>query len=345
VGLRLAALAALVLVLPAGVQAKDAPTGRITVMTRNLYLGADLTPLFQPQPVTDLLTNTGKLWAAVQANDFAARAQAVAKEIAAARPDVVGLQEAPLYRSDEPWDGPFTPAEKVELDYLQVLLAATKQAGVEYRVAGSFEGTDAELPLGLPPVKDIRFTDRIAVLVRKDSQVKVRDVVAGAYGASVAVSVAGSSLPVRRGFVSIGMRLGKTKFRLVDTHLEAFDPRVLQGQQLLAGTKDTQVPMILLGDFNSGPGGDRTVYDAFTGAGFQDAWLEAHPGDATSVTCCHADDLRDPSPALRSRIDLVVLKGDVRAVSASIVGAAPSTRVNGLWPSDHAGTVATLQLG
>lgn len=346
--LRAAVLAA-VLLLPAAAQArpaKEAPPNQITVMTRNLYLGADLSPLFRPQTVQELLTNTGKLWTAVQANDFAARAAAIAKELAASRPDIVGLQEAPLYRSDEPWDGPFTPAEKVELDYLQVLLAAAKKAGVEYRVAGKLDATDAELPLGLPPVKDIRFTDRVAMLVRADSKVKVRDVDVGTYSSLFSVSVAGATLPVRRGYVSIGMKLGTTKFRVVDTHLEAFSPpvRAAQGQQLLAGTTGTQVPMILLGDFNSGPGTDRTVYDAFMGAGYQDGWLQAHPGD-TSLTCCHKDDLHDADATLHSRIDLVVLKGNVRALTAGIVGEESRDRVSGLWPSDHAGTVATLRLG
>jgi endonuclease/exonuclease/phosphatase family metal-dependent hydrolase len=338
------------LLLPAAAQArpaKEAPPNQITVMTRNLYLGTDLTPLFAAKTLNEILVGTGRAWAEIETNNFPARAQAIAKEIQQSRPDVVGLQEATLYRSDTPFDGPITPGEKVELDYVTVLLAALKKVGLEYRTAGIFDGTDAELPLGLPPTKDIRFTDRIAVLVRGDSKVKVRDVIVGAYGTSLGVPVLGQTLPVRRGFVSIGMKLGNTKFRLVNTHLEAFNPQVraAQGQQLLAGTKDSQVPMILLGDFNSGPGGDRTVYDAFLAAGFQDGWLQAHAGDTTSLTCCHKDDLRDADATLKSRIDLVVLKGNVRALTAGIVGEESRDRTNGLWPSDHAGTVATLRFG
>jgi endonuclease/exonuclease/phosphatase family metal-dependent hydrolase len=152
---------------------------------------------------------------------------------------------------------------------------------------------------------------------------------------------------VRRGYVSVGLKLGKTKFRFVDTHLEAYSRpiKALQGQQLIAGTKDSQVPMILLGDFNSGPGGDPAVYDAFMAAGFQDGWLQAHPGD-TSLTCCHKDDLHDADATLHERVDLVILKGNVRALTAGIVGEETRDRTaGGLWPSDHAGTVATLRIG
>jgi hypothetical protein len=34
----------------------------------------------------------------------------------------------------------------------------------------------------------------------------------------------------------------------------------------------------------------------------------------------------------------------VRRIRSSIVGARASERVGGLWPSDHAGVVATLRL-
>src|SRR5262249_46142111 len=45
------------------------------------------------------------------------------------------------------------------------------------------------------------------------------------------------------------------------------------------------------------------------------------------------------------RIDYVLTHGGVQAVSMKVVGASPSDRTaSGLWPSDHAGIVATLQI-
>lgn len=344
----LAALAVAAALAAAASDAAPAKGGELNVMTRNVYLGADLTPLFAARSLNEVLVTAAAVWAQVQANNFQARARALAAEIAAAKPDVVGLQEASLYRTDTPFDGPITPAETVAQDFAQILLDALKARGEDYRVVATFEGTDAELPVGLPPTMDVRFTDRISMLVRADAArrgIRVRNAVVGTYGVSLGVPVAGITLPVRRGWIAATINVRGTKIVVVDTHLEAFNPQVraAQGQQLLAGAAPTKVPIVLLGDFNSGPGGDATVYDAFRAAGFEDAWTQVH-GTAPGLTCCFADDLRSTAKPLSSRIDLVLHKNGVRATRVDVIGEAPGDRVSGLWPSDHAGVVATLQL-
>jgi endonuclease/exonuclease/phosphatase family metal-dependent hydrolase len=349
VALAVVAVLATTIAAAGGADARRAATPTsIMVMTRNAYLGADIAKLFTPKTLNEVLVAAGGVWADVQANSFQTRARALAAEIATHKPDVVGLQEVPLYRTDTPFDGPITPAETVAQDFLQMLLDALKARGHEYRAAGVFEGTDAELPVGFPPQMDVRFTDRIAVIVRGDAArrgIRVRNVTVGTYGASLGVPVAGQTLPVRRGWVTTVLGIGKKTVVVVDTHLEAFnaDARAAQGQQLLAGIAPTQVPIALLGDFNSGPGGNTAVYDAFRSGGFEDAWTQAR-GTDPGLTCCHKDDLRDPDAALRSRIDLVLVKNGLRATKAEVLGEAPGDRVGNLWPSDHAGVVATLRL-
>ena len=111
---------------------------RVTVMTQNLFLGADLNPIFRAPSLFALFAAVGGAWNSVQANDFPARAQALADEIAAARPDLVGLQEATLYRTDVPPDGPATPAETVAYDYLQLLVDALAQRGLSYEPVSVF---------------------------------------------------------------------------------------------------------------------------------------------------------------------------------------------------------------
>src|SRR5919198_5885008 len=143
---------------------------RVTVMTQNLFLGADLNPIFRAPSLFALFAAVGGAWTSVQANDFPARAQALADEIAAARPDLVGLQEATLYRTDVPPDGPATPAETVAYDFIQILQDALAQRGLSYENVGTFEGTDVELPAGLPPLLDVRFTDRVTLLARSDER-------------------------------------------------------------------------------------------------------------------------------------------------------------------------------
>ena len=97
-------------------------------MTRNLYLGTDLTPILTAPSQPALFAAVAAAWAQVQSNDFPARAQALADEIAAAEPDLVGLQEAMLFRTDVPPDGPATPAETVAYDFVDLLVAALAQA-------------------------------------------------------------------------------------------------------------------------------------------------------------------------------------------------------------------------
>src|SRR5262245_9737399 len=185
----LKALAVLAAVAALAVPAAQAghPNGsarEITVMTRNLYLGTDLTPIFSAPSPPALYAAVGAAWAQVQANDFPARAEAIADEIAAAEPDLVGLQEAMLFRTDVPPDGPATPAETVAYDFVDLLVAALAQRGLDYAPAASFTGTDAELPAGLPPTKDVRLTDRVVVLVRADdrtSELKVSNPDSGRY--------------------------------------------------------------------------------------------------------------------------------------------------------------------
>jgi hypothetical protein len=52
------------------------------------------------------------------------RAEALADEIVRASPDLVGLQEAALFRTQIPADGPATPATNVSYDFIQILIDA-----------------------------------------------------------------------------------------------------------------------------------------------------------------------------------------------------------------------------
>ena len=70
---------------------------------------------------------------------------------------------------------------------------------------------------------------------------------------------------------------------------------------------------------------------------------QARPGDP-GFTCCQDADLLNPTSKLSERIDLVLFRGNFSAIHADIVGDNPANRTSsGLWPSDHAGVVATLQ--
>ncbi|HYX89538.1 MAG TPA: hypothetical protein VE753_09230 [Gaiellaceae bacterium] len=139
---------------------------QVTVMMQNVYLGTDLKPIFlAPNPFAVFAAGEAG-WAQVRSNDFPDRAEAIADEIAAAKPDLVGLQEVMLFRTDVPPDGPATPAETVAFDYLELLLDALADRGLSYEPVSVYSGGDAELPAELPPTLDVRMTDHAVVLAR-----------------------------------------------------------------------------------------------------------------------------------------------------------------------------------
>src|SRR5512140_3615829 len=110
-----------------------APMG---VLTRNLYLGADLTPVIQAADAQQFLAATTAVWAMVNRNDFHVRARAIAEEVAWTRPALIGLQEAYTWRVQDPGDalsGGTTPATTVVYDYVPELLAQLHRRGLHYR--------------------------------------------------------------------------------------------------------------------------------------------------------------------------------------------------------------------
>src|SRR5262245_20103286 len=175
----------------------------ITVMTRNLFLGTDLRPIFAATTLPTLAGAVGAGWAQVQANDFPARAEALAEEIAANEPDLVGLQEAVLFRTDVPPDGPASPAETVAYDFVGLLMNALADHGLRYKAVSIYTGTDAELPAGWPPTQDVRLTDRVVVLAHVDPQVKVSNARSGSYPAAFTVNTFAGPLRLPRGWASV----------------------------------------------------------------------------------------------------------------------------------------------
>ncbi len=317
----------------------------ITVMTRNLYLGAGLDPIVKAKSVPEALQAVERAWALVQANDFRSRARAITAEIARARPEFVGLQELVLYRTQTPSDFLATPARTVVIDYAAELRRALALRRLPYRFVAIKPTTDAELPSGFPPTMDIRLTVRDAMLVRRDRAIRIRRVTTGLYRTTTPLF--GGLVTARRGWIAVDASVRGRTFRVITTHLESFsDPvQVEQGKELLRGPAATRLPVVLVGDLNSRADGSGTPTRAnFLGAGFRDAWLDAYPR-RPGLTCCHGEDLREPGGPFYSRIDYVLARSGFRGLRGAVVGEQPASRTaNGLWPSDHAGVWLTLRL-
>jgi hypothetical protein len=129
-------IAALSLCLTPGIA--DAKKGKkknlVKVMTQNLYLGSDLADATNAGLAsrTDLFADeVGEVLSDVNANDFAVRARTIAGEIKKNKADLVGLQEAALWKIEVPTDGGGPPrgssATTPLIDYIDTLLNALNE--------------------------------------------------------------------------------------------------------------------------------------------------------------------------------------------------------------------------
>jgi hypothetical protein len=253
-----------------------------------------------------------------------------------------------LIRTDAPADGPVTPAETVAYDYLEILLAALAVRGLDYEPVAVASNADTELPTARG--FDVRATDRDAILVNRERRprLKVSDPQAGNFLARVTFQTIAGPVAFPRGWTAIDVKLRGQRFRVVNTHLEAFSAavQVAQATELLAGPGGTALRTLFIGDFNSRADGTGTpTYGLLRAAGFADAWSDVHPGDP-GLTCCWETHLLSPLPPFDERIDLVLARGPFVALRAEIVGEDPvaDRTPSGLFHSDHAGVVATLRV-
>ncbi|HET7457354.1 MAG TPA: endonuclease/exonuclease/phosphatase family protein [Gemmatimonadaceae bacterium] len=344
------------------VRADRLPAGgarALTVMTRNLYLGGDIFGVAAPSP-TPIPVRVAQFWQTVLASNFPERAGTIAQEIGDASPELIGLQEVPIYRIDPLGDaavGGTHPATVVALDFLATLQDSLAARGLCYRVASSDLLSDLEFPMvaSVSPLRivDLRYTDRDVILARCD--VPTSDPRSGVYSARLTVSVSGIPVSVLRGWASTLATWGGVTYRFVTTHLEtdgAPTVQVAQARELVAVLAGETHPVVLVGDFNSAADGSQTAtYGILLSEGnFVDAWTEAHPRDPGYTSSLPAS-LFGP-PQLTTRIDLVLVRygfvaspraGIVGGVHADVIGEELADRTpTGRWPSDHAGVVVTL---
>ena len=333
-------------------------TPELTVLTRNVYLGVDLFALFEARSPEDVREIAGDLLAEVDPGLARERAAAIAAEIEATGADAVALQEAATLRVQRPsdfgTDSP-EPAETVVVDLLDAIRSALSERGLEYEVAASAVTTDVELPAETDDgTVDVRLTDRDAVLVRSDLDAAATATTTydEAFEVEAAALFLGlDDLSVQRGFCATDVTVAGETVTVVSTHLSSVSQelRVDQAEELLDWLP-TDRPVIVGGDFNSGPGAETAAYERLTGE-LTDAYAARHP-DRDGFTCCQGADLRNAESRLGSRIDGLLVRGDVSATAANRVGHRASDRIAyqaggetiQVWPSDHAGVVGTFAL-
>ena len=351
-GIATAALA-VALVAAAAVPADAAPAvaeRRATVASYNLYLGADLQPLFGKSG-SELVLAAAQVYAHVLQVDFPARARVIARNIVAHDADIVGLQEVALWQT-APLSA--TPQFQPTVDYLAILLDALEDAGVRYEAVVTNVNFGAALPISATTLASLSMRD--VIIVRADtpaSVMKTSNPSPHNFATELEVPIAGGTIAVPRGWSTIDVKFRGKWFRFANTHLEAFHPlvRAAQAQELAGALVASPYPVILTGDLNSVPSDATGSYAILQAAGFSDAWTDAMGADP-GFTSGQPDDLDCTLPStIDHRIDYVMYRGSSLAAvadSGEVIGEEPADCTTGttppLWPSDHAGVVVTMHI-
>jgi endonuclease/exonuclease/phosphatase family metal-dependent hydrolase len=376
--LLLAAIAAamlLALLMPGLAAAKkgdhsDNGKGKVvSVMTRNLYLGADLAPALGAKSLEEFVAANGKILRDVTTNDFPTRAKGLAQEILSEKPDLVGLQEVALWRTGPPDLTPVLTgqptATTVRYDYLAELLAELNKGPDRYEVVVVQPEFDLEAPAdenevaGDGPNPAIanaeingRLTMRDVILARRGAGVDTKNPQSGNFKVLLPVEILGQKLTIKRGWTATDARVrGSGWFRFVNTHLEAFDPsflvpsiRALQASELVApgGPATGSLPVVLVGDLNSDDdtvsAGDQQAYRVLLEAGLVER------STSNPLGCCLNSSLltEDGGGSVSDfdhQVDHVMTnEPGITLERSEVTGLLP---VN--WDSDHAGLFSALR--
>ncbi len=325
---------------------------RVVVYTQNLFIGADLLTLggrsFRGKSFRQILREVegtvDSIVRDIEFHDFPARARGIARQARTSTADVLLLQEVTLLRRRAcpghlVW---LAVAQSCVYDYLEILMAALRAEGLEYRAAVVTENFDEEAPSA--KYGYVRFTDRDAILVRRDlswsggSDRHFRQ----QWERRVAVR----TISLKKGYQEVTIEKAGRRFRVVNTHLERLGRfKEAQNQELLERFGKATLPTIVGGDFNADPSVDTAFFRKWR-TDYRDTWAVAR-GARGGGTCCFSIPLTSTAHRPGARWDLLLASKHFSVQSARVV--ADMVRSEGpparrLWLSDHAGVVADLTL-
>lgn len=336
------------LVLSAAAYAQNAT---VKVMTYNVFQGTDFVEVLSAQTFEQFLAGAQATLDEVNASNLPLRMQAIAHQIAITQPDLVGIQEATLWRYGL---GP-NPTD-VLYDPLQELLDALAAEGRHYQAAVVVDEYELQGPM--PDLMHfLRANGRNVLLARTD---RPDMVLSNPHTASFSTlfqipdPLLGNPTIVR-GWGSVDVDLHGQQFRFIVTHLENPIPQIpatylliqAQAKELSDVPANTNLPVILVGDFNA-IANDLTdpsnaTYQEMLNLGFGDAWTDRNRPPLPGLTWPLINSSTVDTAS--QRIDFVFYRGHVTARQARLAGDSRQDRVDDMWPSDHAGLRALLQVG
>ena len=371
-----------------GISSANSAEPTVTVMSRNIYLGADVGVALALIP--NMPAAAQFMWDQVNKNDFSKRSVSLAKEIQSYKPDVIGLQEATIwYCKKNAW------SKKTEVfNFTDQLLQALDGDYVlaEKKGITAFNPGYSINPIPfLTIVKDPSRFQKLfgqdsaacgfqigdALAIKKSLANQVLKVGNTEYEASY--SIVPTLMTIYRGYTWADIQIAGVPVRFITTHLESiWDENKVpnaakQATQLITDLKDTNMPLVVIGDFNSDPRDPRpanaanpglqptaseecpagdskcNAYRLLRDAGFNDAGPDA--SDPTTYTWGMNALLTGPDPdrlksaqgmgneyGFTDRLDYIFTKNGVDVSTSQIIGyKAP-------YATDHAGVFAEFTI-
>jgi hypothetical protein len=327
--------------------------GDLRVMTYNVDEGTDYIEVMAAKNAQQFLVAVGQTITQVRATDPRGRMAAVAQQIIAAGPMFVSLQEL-----DQWFTGSYNPSTgkcenvTLEFDMISDLMRALDAQGGHYTIAKQAQQwAIPPVPGFIPPNSFVcvGVIDYIAILARTDlPKLQWDHAQSQQYVNMLLFPTPLGVIPFPRAWVSLDANFNGRNFRMIGTHLESADPviRRKQGEELRTGPANISLPIVLAMDSNAlaSPLPQDPTYLDFLLAGYQDVWTEIFP-NLPGYTSGQAQFLDNVESQLNTRIDLILTFGPVEAQNIALFGATQSSKTpGGLWPSDHAGVAAQLNV-
>lgn len=288
----------------------QASSSELKVMTRNLYLGADVAIAMELLP--DFPAATQFMWDQMRQTNFPERSQLFVQEIKTANPDVIGLQEAAKWYCKT---GVFSEPVTV-YDFVEILISDLSSAGLNYEIAKSGDRQAVNVGFEIAPIPLLTsaqdnelFPDlfgqssaycgfEIADVLLVKSSLTSEILAVGNSEYEAKYTIIPTIMSIYRGYSWADIKINNQPIRFVTTHLEssfAPDKKPVakeQADQLISDLADTKIPIVLLGDFNSDPRDPRS--NQSLNPGLQPAENESceaqveNPTKSTAVDSCNA---------------------------------------------------------
>lgn len=327
------------------------------VMTRNVYLGADVGAAMRLLP--DVAAAAQAMWDDVRQSHFRRRVQVLAAEVMGEGPDAIGLQEAAVWRYDgvvahdsvaellEDLGGAYVVAARRN-SFTTAGLTAVVRDPAFFRPRLGKDTAEFALEVGDVLLVRCEWAPRIVCAGGTAYDTATR--------AELAVPVA-----MRRGYIWADLDLDLPRpLRLVATHLESVSATAAteQARRLVRDLAQSDMPVVILGDLNADPRSPAdSAYWIVRAAGFADAGPAGteptYFGGDVRLLLAEGDERPQREHAFTERLDYVLVRsrpgpgpGPTDQAARTDVYIGPcAARIVGRSPpfaSDHAGIVADL---